>query len=646
MCRTYFITTIRWMQVLRAVPAVLAVAVWHGVVCFSSILLLPAMMVAPWPYFLVPASLWFGHWLVPYVDLPWQSSILRYIGRVRNMSVSCTSALPSKAYMMGIFPHGYNPTSLSCHFSQPQLSRVRIAQSTLGSFLPSPGWIAALKGTVLLECKWKIMHALRSNTPVAILPGAFREMELCKPGSDVVHLNRSHVGFLSIVQELNIPVVPAYAFGIYDEYRGPLIWTIRKFGALSLWCFPVLRRNREQHVLVTGAALHPKQYSSLEELAEAFFQAVQDLYEMHKGQYGDPSRTLHWVGKPDKGARPRTSLPERDDKIGKGGVLKSAKIAQEPGTLVQRISSIDKDKCAQGKLGALKTYSVEGHDGASPADAVKPQSPATPATAERLRSVSPIELLTAVFVVCSFGLFFLYGRFFSFAMVAWLDADLNWWLVVHISSSSLWLLLAFPQLSHTVKSSRLHRVRGYVAFVCLLLSTTTADAVLFKDLLERGADWKRLFTSASNMTLSSAVAYFGVEGVALAMARKLQKHQKVMTHTYWLLFAALTPRGVSLFLQFVLRYDASAAYTFGVAFFFLLNLKKSAHSYDRHRQIPVHLGNFANALLFLWGVRTGAFHFFGQAYAPLLGTVVHMASSMVYLSAFRDILLRGESSEC
>ena len=157
--------------------------------------------------------------------------------------------------VMGAHPHGYSPFFLLYHFTHPLLQHIYLAQSSFGSFFPTPGFAVMLKGKILHAGKRDVIAALQDGHPVALVPGGIKEMAVAKPGSSTIYLVRNHTGFIKIAFELGLPLVPCYVFGLQDHYE-PLFEALRHFIHLMGNPLPAWKRSSwfsiSSNVMVIG----------------------------------------------------------------------------------------------------------------------------------------------------------------------------------------------------------------------------------------------------------------------------------------------------------------------------------------------------------------------------------------------------------
>lgn len=271
---------------------------WEFMLCGSTLALAFLMWALPGNWKLIPACIWFLPIILPYREFPVLTSILEWASKHYNCVLKTTSSLPSSSFLLGIHPHGYASYSILYHLLHPSLRNVRLAQSGMGSFFPTPGLAAMLKGTMLVADRADMIAALNDGVPIAILPGGVKEMSLCEPGQPVTHLVRSHVGFLRIAHETDVPVVPSYVFGINNDYEPLLrifLLPLRLFSAP----FPAFWPSRHRstiNAMVTGQPLRSKDFSSFEAFVDAYFAQVESIFNQHKKEFGEGDCALKWTG--------------------------------------------------------------------------------------------------------------------------------------------------------------------------------------------------------------------------------------------------------------------------------------------------------------------------------------------------------------
>ena len=225
--------------------------------------------------------------------------------------------------IMGFHPHGKYPMSLFPAFeTRPiQFSETGfvMAQSSLGKFVPTVGFVTALCGRVIDATKKNICAALERKQHVGIIPGGAREMTLCAPGKKEIDLVK-HTGFLRLAyaqakstsQRRGSPcVVPCFAFGMQDAYVNPLSSVDEKLYLrtgvnLPLW---LPSRNGGGICIVVANALDPHSFSSLDAFVRAYYASLAQLFEANKGRFaGYKDRSINFVSvsRRSKKAAPRS----------------------------------------------------------------------------------------------------------------------------------------------------------------------------------------------------------------------------------------------------------------------------------------------------------------------------------------------------
>eukprot|EP00918_Siedleckia_nematoides_P010012 GHVU01021909.1.p1 GENE.GHVU01021909.1~~GHVU01021909.1.p1 ORF type:complete len:362 (+),score=70.48 GHVU01021909.1:126-1211(+) len=148
---------------------------------------------------------------------------------------------------------------------------------------------------------------LRKGLTLFLTPGGEREQLQTARGEEAVYLLRRK-GFLGLAAEHKLPVVPCYAFGVSDLYRtssaceGLRSALVRYLGVClplfvgRLGCVPA--KGRHNVTMVFGEPIDSADPLSgaplpVELLHDKYVEALKQLYEDNKREYGDEARELH-----------------------------------------------------------------------------------------------------------------------------------------------------------------------------------------------------------------------------------------------------------------------------------------------------------------------------------------------------------------
>lgn len=259
----------------------------------------------------------------------WWTAAMRRIAKVKRFTIQSDAKLPEeRPCILGIHPHGKYPMSLFPAFeTRPDLfatSKFVMAQSSLGKYVPTVGWVTMLCGRAIDASRKQISQALASGKHVGLMPGGAREMVLCEPFSETIPLVR-HTSFLRLVHNLatdcgvhhtrmtdgdgNAPyrccavVVPCFVFGIYDSFTNPLAQfdaaLYRNTGLnLPLW-LPAVGRGKSSDrgtCMVVGEAIDPRDFDNPEDFASQYYASLETLFKTNKRRFGAyKDRRLEWI---------------------------------------------------------------------------------------------------------------------------------------------------------------------------------------------------------------------------------------------------------------------------------------------------------------------------------------------------------------
>uniref|UniRef100_A0A7S4ASW0 diacylglycerol O-acyltransferase n=1 Tax=Pseudo-nitzschia australis TaxID=44445 RepID=A0A7S4ASW0_9STRA len=243
----------------------------------------------------------------------WWIDILRNLAKTKGFCVDNKADVPEKPCILGIHPHGKYPMSIFPTFeSRPDLfgNNFVMAQSSLGKFIPTVGWTTALCGNVIDATKKQISRALGTGKHVGLMPGGAREMVHCQPFSENIPLVK-RTGFLRLAHRLategnptclqtSCAVVPCFVFGLHDSFTNPLAAIDAKLYKntgvnIPLW-LPTSSKDSFGTHMVIGKGIDPGEFESVEDFANAYYCALEDLFETHKGRFvGYKTRRLEWI---------------------------------------------------------------------------------------------------------------------------------------------------------------------------------------------------------------------------------------------------------------------------------------------------------------------------------------------------------------
>jgi len=231
-------------------------------------------------------------------NLPMWSYIFSYFP---VFNINCTMPLdPNKTYIFGAHPHGTLATNRALfgfdidelwHKSFPGID-FRVLTAT-----------AALRVPVIREL-WMWTHCIDANkstarrtlergTSLLVYPGGEREQMMTVKGANKLFL-LSRKGFVKLAIEQAASLVPIYIFGETDLFThhqwgiGARLWMVRNLGiALPLISGKLgLLAYRAPVTAVSGAPIATTTTDDVDEVHARYVQAVRDLFEKHKAEYG------------------------------------------------------------------------------------------------------------------------------------------------------------------------------------------------------------------------------------------------------------------------------------------------------------------------------------------------------------------------
>merc|ERR1712232_87598 len=250
-----------------------------------------------------------------------------------GLRVIASPTPPSGPCIFGLHPHGRAPMGIIPWLaSRPDIFEdIVVAQSSLGKAVPMVGFVTMFSRVI--DATRCIIDTLRKNKKVAIFPGGAKEMTLCEPYSQEIPIVQQ-TGFLRLAREQAIEmqkagktgpvVVPCFLFGMHDWYSQFLAkFDKRLYAATGLnvpFWWPLQAGSQAQKLMVVGEHLDPAAYSSEEELAEAYYGKVQQLFEMYKSDLpAYAHRNIKWIPVPKKASqdqRQRSNFTQKFTTVG------------------------------------------------------------------------------------------------------------------------------------------------------------------------------------------------------------------------------------------------------------------------------------------------------------------------------------------
>ena len=205
-------------------------------------------------------------------------------------------------FVLGMHPHGKYPANIVPWLEElkhtstktekfEQLENVKLAQSSLGKFIPTVSYPTTAYGAIDVTRK-SICAALARNESVALFPGGAREMTFCQPFAKVMKLMKRS-GFLRLAwkqvheEDKDLKVLPVFLFGMNDAYFNPLDtldqFLFNKTGInIPLWLPTKITDFHSDNVMVIGRALDPKDYKDPSALVSAYYTELQSIFDANK----------------------------------------------------------------------------------------------------------------------------------------------------------------------------------------------------------------------------------------------------------------------------------------------------------------------------------------------------------------------------
>eukprot|EP00878_Enallax_costatus_P007622 GHUV01007981.1.p1 GENE.GHUV01007981.1~~GHUV01007981.1.p1 ORF type:complete len:298 (+),score=73.54 GHUV01007981.1:1660-2553(+) len=290
--------------------AVLTMAIYLGMVhllmllAVASIFSRTAMyiMIGTWCTLLLPAQLGWPEFLGNPVWRAWRRYFRFSVIMDEDMELHNTT------YVIPEYPHGVFPLS--------QLIAVSLTDIWPNHFIYSiaadavfhiPLWKHVMTWIGALPATAHNFRKLLQKGSVGLIPGGIAEMFMVEDDREVIKL-LDRKGFVRIAVEMGTPLVPCYHFGNSRLFRwGPKSWeqaARRHRVALGFlcgrWGLPFALPNRVPLMMVVGGPIPTKQTprddpnfdAVVDEAHAKLVEAMQQLYDKYKGEYGWADRPL------------------------------------------------------------------------------------------------------------------------------------------------------------------------------------------------------------------------------------------------------------------------------------------------------------------------------------------------------------------
>lgn len=232
-------------------------------------------------------------------------------------------------FIIGMHPHGKYPANIIPWIEELKhassktekfapLENMKLAQSSLGKFIPTIAYPTSISGVIDVTRK-SICATLARNESVALFPGGAREMTLCQPYTKQIKLMKRS-GFLRLAwnqvhnAEKDLEVLPVFLFGMNDAYFNPLDTLdqllFNMIGInIPLWLPTTLTDFQSDNVMVIGRALNPKDYKNTSALVSAYYTELQSIFDSNKHKYpAYKDRSIEMVEEMVKHSKKKPSL--------------------------------------------------------------------------------------------------------------------------------------------------------------------------------------------------------------------------------------------------------------------------------------------------------------------------------------------------
>ncbi|GMH56442.1 hypothetical protein TrRE_jg952 [Triparma retinervis] len=419
---------------------------------------------------------------------------------------------PHNKYPMNIFPGILSSTD--------KLPNLKVAQSSLGKWVPTVGWTTWFAGNVVDVTKKAIERELLKHNDIALFPGGAREMIVCEPDSDNICMVK-HAGFLRLARANGAIVVPTFWFGMNDSHVsifGKFDSTMyKKTGAsIPLW-LPNLRYSADSGVIgVVGPDIDTHEFTSDLDLEMFYFDILEELFEKYKVSVGGKryaNRTLKWVEH-----KPKSKAQER----------KPPTTKESAGEVTKQLKA---DKAKKVKALSSKIAGMVG----------------------------PIfiSLVLGTYLVTR-GTWWSFSTWEAYEKVEESSAasDKLSFLYIHLTSCAVWAVLSFILITTPFrKISRWHRKVGTVAVIASLVMSWSAVSLSCQSLLEHKGSWNVVnkgFHAICNFQIAYITVYLVAYGVSsIFLYKKRAEHSKVMVILFMNLAVALVPRFSAAFFRWL-----------------------------------------------------------------------------------------------
>lgn len=217
---------------------------------------------------------------------------------------------PSKpAKLMAVHPHGLIAMGWGLLFNRPELDLVQFVFSKQLYYNPVFHLFTRLIGHPNSCEKKSFIQLMRSQVPMALIPGGFEEATIHSDNSSRVFI-KHRLGFVKYALKFGYALVPCYCFGENKTFTNCSPWGIpfglwlNSWGCVGAvgcgrwWFFPFIPRNDYMHIVVGKAVQLPQidnpTNDDVHKYHEKYVTALKDLFDRHKTQYGEYGELEVW----------------------------------------------------------------------------------------------------------------------------------------------------------------------------------------------------------------------------------------------------------------------------------------------------------------------------------------------------------------